>query len=254
MTSARTIARLPARLPASTRGLAGIAAGKKVAIVLSGCGVYDGAEVTEAVAALVHTTRAGASVTCFAPDKAGFHTVDHVTGQPTEQRYPTRNVMRESARISRGAIEPLANLSAAEFSALIIPGGFGAAKNLCNHATVAQGDPAKLEIDADLSNAIGAFTAAKKPIGLCCISPVIAAALLKCEVTVGQASGEKWPFGGTAEAIGAYGGTHVPTEIGGVHVDAAHKVVTSAAFMYDGAFHEVFDSVGRMVEETLKMA
>ena len=83
---------------------------------------------------------------------------------------------------------------------------------------------------------------------------MLAAAVLKCEVTVGQASGEKWPYGGTVDAIGAYGGTHVPTGIDGVHVDATHKVVTSAAYMYEGAPFEIFDSVGNMVDEVLKLA
>ena len=216
---------------ARTRALATAAAGTKVAVVLSGCGVYDGAEVTEAVASLVHLTRAGASVTCFAPDKAQFHTIDHTKGEPTESRYPTRNVLTESARISRGKITPLTELKAADFSALVIPGGFGAAKNLCNHATVAQGDLSTLQIDEDLVSSLEGFRAAGKPIGLCCIAPVIAAAVLKCEVTVGQPSGDKWPYGGTADAINAYGGTHVATDIHGVHVDSASKVVTSAAYM-----------------------
>ena len=216
---------------ARARALATAAAGTKVAVVLSGCGVYDGAEVTEAVASLVHLTRAGASVTCFAPDKAQFHTIDHTKGEPTESRYPTRNVLAESARISRGQITPLGELKAADFSALVIPGGFGAAKNLCNHATVAQGDLSTLQIDEDLVSSLEGFRAAGKPIGLCCIAPVIAAAVLKCEVTVGQPSGDKWPYGGTADAIAAYGGTHVATDIHGVHVDSASKVVTSAAYM-----------------------
>jgi enhancing lycopene biosynthesis protein 2 len=230
------------------------AAPKKVAVILSGCGVYDGTEVTEAVASLVHLSRAGAHVECFAPDQAGHHTIDHVKGEPTESRYPTRNVMLESARISRGAIAPVSTLKSEEFAALVIPGGFGAAKNLCNHATEAQGDVSKLVVNPDVEASLRAFHAAKKPIGLCCIAPVLAAATLKCEVTVGQPGGDGWPYGGTVDAVAAYGGKHVATGIDGVHVDATHKVVTSAAYMYEGAPHEIFDSVGRMVDEVLKLA
>lgn len=42
-----------------------------------------------------------------------------------------RNVLTESARIARGKISDLAQLSAAHHDAAIFPGGFGAAKNLC---------------------------------------------------------------------------------------------------------------------------
>ena len=133
-------------------------------------------------------------------------------------------------------------------------GGCGGAKNLCNHATEAQGDPSKLKVDADLAASLAAFHAAKKPIGLCCIAPVLAAAQLKCEVTVGMPSGAEWPYGDTVGAIEAYGGSHVATGIDGVHIDAANKVITAPAYMFEGRPHEIFDSVGLMVEEVVKRA
>ena len=101
----------------------------QIAVVLSGSGVYDGSECTEAVAALVHVSRAGYTPVCFAPDKEQHHVVDHTTGD--EQPAP-RNSLVESARIARGAVKPLADLDAYGFAALVVPGGFGAAKNLCN--------------------------------------------------------------------------------------------------------------------------
>ena len=164
--------------------------------------------------------------------------------------------MAESARISRGANTPLSELpgSQKDFAALVIPGGFGAAKNLCNHATVAQGDASKLTVNSDVVASLKAFHAAEKPIGLCCIAPVIAAATLKCEVTVGEHEGDKWPFGGTVGAITGYGGTHINKGIDGVHVDHANKVVTSPAYMYDGLPHEIFDNVGQMIDEVVKLA
>lgn len=222
----------------------------KVAVVLAGCGVYDGAEITEATAALVHLSAAGCDVTCFAPNKDQAHVVDHTKG---EEISTPRNVMVEAARIARGNISPLSSLAVGEFDALVIPGGFGAAKNLCNHAMVAQGDPALIEIDDDVKAAVVGFSAAAKPIGMCCIAPVIAASLLKCKVTVGQAEGDKWPYGGTVGAIEAYGGTHVETDIDGVCVDDKAKVITSCAYMYEGLPHEIHASVGLMVKETLKL-
>ena len=219
-------------------------------MVLAGCGVYDGTEITEATAALVHLSAAGCDVSCFAPNKDQAHVINHTKG---EEMSPARNVMVEAARIARGKIEPLSELAVDGFDALIIPGGFGAAKNLCNHAMVAQGDPAKFEVDAHVSAAVVGFHTAAKPIGMCCIVPVIAASLLKCKVTVGQEEGERWPYGGTVGAITAYGGKHVATDIDGVCVDTTHKVVTTCAYMYEGAPHEIHASVGLMVAETLKL-
>lgn len=225
--------------------------GLRVAVVLSGCGVYDGAEVQEATAALFHLSKAEASVRCFAPDKAQHHVVDHTKGAEMDE---TRNVLVESARIARGEIAALASLDAAAFDALVIPGGFGAAKNLCNHATVAQGDKAKLVVEPAVERAVAAFAAQGKPIGLCCIAPVIAAALIPgVHVTVGRAEGEQWPYGGTVGAVKAYGGIHEETGADGVCVDRQRKVVTSCAYMFAGAPHEIYESVGLMVAETLAL-
>ena len=240
----------PACLRVVARDLSSSTGAPKVAVVLAGCGVFDGSELTEATSTLIHLSAAGVEYECFAPNKDQFHALDHTTGD--EMAVP-RNVMVEAARISRGAISPLGDLKSEDFSALFIPGGFGAAKNLCNHATVAQGDPSKLVVDPDLSKSLTAFQQAGKPIGICCIAPVIAASVLKCKVTVGQAEGDKWPYGGTVGAIENYGGTHEATDIEGVCVDATAKVVTSPAYMYDGKPHEIYHSVGLMVTETLKL-
>mmetsp|Transcript_62594 Transcript_62594/g.104184 ORF Transcript_62594/g.104184 Transcript_62594/m.104184 type:complete len:254 (-) Transcript_62594:317-1078(-) len=222
----------------------------KVAVVLAGCGVYDGAECTEATSTLIHLSSAGAEYACFAPNKDQFHVIDHTKG---EELAVPRNVLVEAARIARGVISPLDEIKPAAFDALVIPGGFGAAKNLCNHATVAQGDASKLEVDPDVKKTLLAFHEAGKPIGLCCIAPVIAASVLKCTVTVGQAEGNKWPYGGTVGAIENYGGKHQSRGIDGVCVDATAKVVTSPAYMYEGRPHEIYNSVGLMVKETLKL-
>ncbi|XP_039343993.1 glutamine amidotransferase-like class 1 domain-containing protein 3A, mitochondrial isoform X2 [Mauremys reevesii] len=154
--------------------------GKKVAIVLSGCGVYDGSEIHESSAVLVHLSREGAQGEFYAPDVEQMHVVDHVKGQPTQEK---RNVLVESARIARGNIKDLATLNVKELDALIIPGGFGVAKNLSTWAT--QGK--NCTISKVVEDTLKAFHAAKKPIGMCCISPVLAAKIFPgCELTVGQ--------------------------------------------------------------------
>jgi len=224
----------------------------RVAVVLSGCGVYDGSEVTEAASALIHLSANGCATSCFAPDKPQMHVVNHLTGAVVEGE--TRNVLAESARIARGAVAPLSKLNAADFDALFFPGGFGAAKNLSTFAT---GGAEKLDIDADVTRAVNAFVAAKKPLGLVCIAPVIAAKLIP-GVTVtlgGETESPEWPFASAAAAVKKLGATHVETSIEEAYVDAATNVVTGPAYMSGvAAPHSVFDSVGRVIDAVITIA
>lgn len=222
----------------------------QVAVVLSGCGVYDGTEVHEASAVLTHLSRHGAEVAMFAPDKDQMHVIDHTAGAPMEE---TRNVLKESARIARGNISALQMLDVEKFDILLIPGGFGAAKNLSSFATKG----ADMTVDAGLAEIVKKFHADGKAIGMCCIAPTIAAKLIPgVEVTVGGATEEdgKWPYSGTAGAIEAMGGVHVVTTVDQCHVDSKHKVVTTAAYMCNTAMHEIYDGIGEMVSSVLKLS
>jgi enhancing lycopene biosynthesis protein 2 len=195
---------------------------KKVAVILSGCGVYDGSEIHEAVLTLFFLDRIGVDVSCFAPDKAQMHVINHLTGAPICDQ--TRNVLVESARIARGKVKPLTELHASEFDAVMVPGGFGAAKNLCNFAV--QG--ADFTVEPDLAAVLKAFHQARKPIGILCIAPVIAAKVLGASVTIGSDSG-------VAEAIAKVGGVHVNCSVGDIHIDEAHNVISTPAYMYDAS-------------------
>ncbi|KAK2509225.1 hypothetical protein MC885_009193 [Smutsia gigantea] len=217
--------------------------GARVALVLSGCGVYDGTELHEASAVLVHLSRGGAEVQIFAPDVPQMHVVDHAKGQPSESE--TRNVLTESARIARGKITDLAKLRTADHDAAIFPGGFGAAKNLSTFAVHGK----DCTVHRDVERVLKEFHQAGKPIGLCCIAPVLAAKVLGgVEVTVGheQEEGGKWPYAGTAEAIKALGAKHCVKE--------KNKVVTTPAFMCETALHHVHDGIGTMVKKVLELA
>jgi enhancing lycopene biosynthesis protein 2 len=158
---------------------------KKVAVVLSGCGVYDGAEINEAVLTLLCLEQQGASYQCFAPDIEQMHVVNHLTGEPAEGE--SRNVLVEAARIARGNIENLAQASADEFDALLVPGGFGAAKNLSDFAVAG----AAMEVQPDFLQLARAFHQGGKPVGLICIAPVMAAAIC--------GAGEVCTFGNDAD-------------------------------------------------------
>ena len=143
----------------------------RVAVVLSGCGVYDGAEINEAVLSLLSLEQQGATYQCFAPDIEQMHVINHLTGEPVDGE--TRNVRVEAARIARGNVLDLAGAKAADYDALLVPGGFGAAKNLCNFAVAG----AEMEVQPDFLQVAREFHQAGKPIGLICIAPVMAAAM-----------------------------------------------------------------------------
>nr|XP_033802704.1 glutamine amidotransferase-like class 1 domain-containing protein 3A, mitochondrial [Geotrypetes seraphini] len=223
--------------------------GKKVAVILSGCGVYDGSEIHECSAVLVHLSRACAQAELYAPNIEQKHVVDHVKGQPTEDK---RNVLVESARIARGNIKDLADLNVNKLDALIIPGGFGVAKNLSTWAV----DGKDCTVTKTVENTIKAFHTAKKPIGLCCIAPVLAAKTIPgCELTVGHDTEcEKWPYAKTADAMKELGCKHVNKHVDEIHVDSKNKLVTTSAFMCNAPIHEIFDGIGNMVKEVLKLA
>ncbi|XP_072178040.1 glutamine amidotransferase-like class 1 domain-containing protein 3, mitochondrial [Diadema setosum] len=224
--------------------------GNRVAVVLSGSGVYDGSEIHEASAVSVHLSRAGADVSFFAPDVNQMHVINHSKGEPMEGE--TRNVLVESARIARGKIAALSSLSAGNFDAVVFPGGFGAAKNLSNFAV----EGSKCTVIPDVERVLKEFHQAKKPIGLCCIAPVLAAKVLPgCSVTVGHESeeGGKWPYAGTAGAIKEIGSKHVSKDVTEAHVDEENKIVTAPAYMCETGVHEVFDGIGQMVSNVIKL-
>ncbi|KAM3861751.1 glutamine amidotransferase-like class 1 domain-containing protein 3, mitochondrial [Diretmus argenteus] len=223
--------------------------GKRVAVVLAGCGVFDGSEIHEASAVLVHLSRGGASVKMFAPNIDQMHVVDHLKGAPCDEK---RNVLVESARLARGEIQELSKLSVKDYDAVIFPGGFGAAKNLCSWAVQGKDCSVNDEVKATLQ----AFHSEGKPIGLCCISPVLAAKVFPgCEVTVGLEKDDKYPnTTKTAEAITQLGCKHASKSVSESHVDEKNKLVTTCAFMCNAPLHEVFDGIGAMVLDVLKLA
>ncbi len=218
-----------------------MSAKKQIAVILSGCGVYDGTEIHEAVLALLAIAKHGGEYTIFAPDTNQHHVINHLKGEPTEE---TRNVLVESARIARGAIKPLSTYAAADFDALVLPGGFGAAKNL---STVAF-DGANCTIEPETERAVKETHAAGKPIGALCIAPAVITKILgEITVTIGQDEG-------TAQAIEAMGGNHMTTDHGEVVVDEANKIATTPCYMLDANILQIAEGAENVVKEVLKMA
>jgi len=214
---------------------------KKVAVILSGCGVFDGAEIHESVFTLWAIAKSGASYTIFAPDVNQHHVINHLTGKESGE---TRNVLVESARIARGKIQPLSDYKAANFDALLLPGGFGAAKNLSSLAF----DGPDCTVNMEVEQALKETHTAQKPIGALCITPAVVAKVFgQVEVTIGQDAG-------TAQAIEKMGGTHTKTTHGEVVIDSANKIATTPCYMLDATIDQIATGAANVVEATLKMA
>lgn len=208
---------------------------KKIAVVLSGSGVYDGAEIHEATLTMYAIARQGAGYQCFAPDIDQHHVINHLTGDEMNEK---RNVLIESARIARGDVKELGQYDPKDYDAIIFPGGFGAAKNLSSFAF----DGPECSVDPKVERAIKATREAGKPIGALCISPAVVARVLgSVELTIGQDAG-------TATAIEKMGATHKQTDHGQVIVDKAQKVYTTPCYMLDATI----DQIGLGAENVVK--
>ncbi|MBT4519983.1 MAG: isoprenoid biosynthesis glyoxalase ElbB [Halieaceae bacterium] len=214
----------------------------KVAVVLAGCGVYDGAEINEAVLTLLSLEQQGAAYQCFAPDIEQLHVVNHLTGEVSEGE--VRNVLVEAARIARGNVTDLALANVEEFDALVVPGGFGAAKNLCNFAVSGP----DMSIQSDFLRVAQDFHAAGKPIGLICIAPVMAAAICGegTNCTIGNDID-------TAAAITAMGGQHLDCPVTEACVDAERKLVTTPAYMLAEGVGQAYTGISQCVREVLAL-
>ncbi len=215
----------------------------RVGVILSGCGFQDGSELHEAVLTLLALDRQDATVACFAPDVAQSAVVDHVTGKATKEK---RNVLVEAARIARGKIADVKTATAADLDALVLPGGFGAAKNLSDFASAG----AKAKLHPEVLRIVREMHAAKKPIGAWCIAPsVLAPALGKDAptLTIGNDAG-------TAKALEALGAKHMECAVHQICVDEEQRVVTTPAYMYDARIGQVATGVERGVKAVLALA
>jgi enhancing lycopene biosynthesis protein 2 len=217
---------------------------KKIGVLLSGCGVMDGSEIHEATLTLYFLDKHGAQSVCMAPNKDQFDVVDHVASTSVSEK---RNVLLESARIARGNIRDVRGVKADEIDAIIIPGGYGAAKNLCTFAN----DGFRCQVDPDVANLLGDLYGQKKPIGALCIAPAVLAQLFgsRCsvELTIGSDAG-------TALALEKMGAKHKDAKVDEIVVDIKNRVVTTPCYMLAQSIKDVGDGVEKLVREILAMA
>jgi enhancing lycopene biosynthesis protein 2 len=215
----------------------------KVGVLLSGCGFLDGAEIHESVLTLLALDRGGAEIICMAPDIDQYHVINHLTQEVTEEK---RNVLVESARIARGEIKDLKDVSADDLDALILPGGFGAAKNLSDFAF--KGTDAV--VNSEVKRILDEMVAAKKPVGAICIAPATltrALSDLNPEVTIGNDQT-------TAAAIETMGGQHKTCTVDLIHADENNRIVTTPAYMLGPGIKDVAEGIQKLVDKVLELA
>ncbi len=217
---------------------------EKIGVLLSGCGVFDGSEIHEATLTLYFLAKHGAEVVCIAPDKKQSDVMNHLTGKPGGE---SRNVLHEAARIARGKISDCGAITEADLDGLIIPGGFGAAKNLCSFAQ----DGPECQVEPSVARLLRGLHAQRKPIGALCIAPALVARILgpdhHIELTIGTDPD-------TAAALRKMGATHRNAQPDEIVVDSVNKIVTTPCYMSAPSIVEVGTGAEKLVEKVLQMS
>ncbi|MGB0205584.1 MAG: isoprenoid biosynthesis glyoxalase ElbB [Neptuniibacter sp.] len=215
---------------------------KKIAVILSGCGVFDGAEIYESVLTLLQLAERGVDYQCMAPNIDQMHVINHLTGEVAENE--TRNVLVEAARLARGEIIDLATANAEDYDALIIPGGFGAAKNLSDFAVKGP----ESQVNADVLSFTQAIHKAGKPVGLICIAPAMTPLIFGegATCTIGNDAD-------TAAAIEAMGGNHESCGVSEIVIDQERKIVTTPAYMLAGSITEAASGIRKLVDQVIDL-
>jgi enhancing lycopene biosynthesis protein 2 len=212
---------------------------KKFAVILAGCGVYDGAEIHEAVLTLLAIEKHGGQYDVFAPDILQHHVIDHYRGQEMPEK---RNVLVEAARIARGKIADLKTLKVENYDAVVLPGGFGAAKNLCDWAFKGS----DCEVNENLATVLNETLAADKPIGAMCIAPVILGKLFgNINITIGSDPND-------AKMVETMGSKHTSTGHGEVIRDTKYKIFTTPCYMLDASIIDIEVGTANLIGEMMK--
>ncbi len=223
-----------------------------IAVILSGCGVYDGAEIHESVAVLYHVDRLGHTAVLFAPDAPQHHVVNHLNGETMPEN---RNMLVEAARIARGNIRPLQQFQESEVDAMILPGGFGAAKNLSDWAFHGPSGNAEPET----AKAIQAMVKAGKPVAALCMAPVVLAKALEGTgvqptLSVGHASqASPYPIADIHQGMQQTGAQTENVGVPDVVIDAKNKLVTAPCYMMEASITQVFQNAEKAIQALISL-
>jgi enhancing lycopene biosynthesis protein 2 len=220
----------------------------KVGVILSGCGHLDGSEISEAILTILALDRAGVTIVALAPDVEAAQVTNHYNGE--EMRGQSRDVLAEAARLVRGKITSLNEVSAHDLDALIVVGGFGAAQNLCTFAN----DGVNATINPGVERLISETAALGKPIGAMCIAPVVVALALKNRANATPPILTVGSDPDTIAAIESWGAKHQVTSVDQICIDEGNRIVTTAAFMLATGPAQAETGINKLVEHVLGIA
>lgn len=224
----------------------------KIGVLLSGNGVFDGSEIQEAVFTLLAIDELSGEAVCMAPDIDQHHVLNHLTGEEMPEK---RNVLVESARIARGKISNLAEIKVEDLDALVLPGGFGAAKNLTKWAFSGPDG----EILPDVKHLIIDMVSKGKPVcGLCMGPTVIAKALegsgIHAELTIGTTEDPSpYEIKAISEGINKTGAHAIMKKVSEILVDQKNKIVTAPCYMMEASVSEIRKNIRMAIEATFSL-
>jgi enhancing lycopene biosynthesis protein 2 len=215
---------------------------KKVCMILSGSGVFDGTEIHEAVLSILYLQQSNIEIVFAAPDIPQTDVINHISGQEIQE---SRNVLIESARIARGQIVNLKDIDVEDIDGLFFPGGAGSVKNLC---TFMKEGP-ECSVNVDIQNLVSACLDKQKPIAALCISPVLIARICMLK----GISGIRMTVGNTNHQIigmlSRMGMEHILCESYNYEIDTNYRIFSSPAYMNDGNISEISSGILRLVND-----
>lgn len=214
----------------------------KIGVLLSGCGVYDGAEIQEAVLTLLEIDRMGAEAVCIGIDATQHHVINHLSGSEISE---SRNMLLEAARIARGKIQSIQEIVPADLDALVIPGGFGSAKNLTSWAF----DGPKGNIRSDVKLLLVNLVNIGKPIVALCVSPIVLAkafegSMIHPKMTIGSKHGPSpYSISDFEDGLTNTGAISVDLPLGEVFIDEENRLITAPCYMMEARISEIQQNI-----------
>lgn len=213
---------------------------KKIAVILAGCGHLDGSEIRESVITLLELDKRNAEVSIFAPNIDQHHVVNHLTGKEISEK---RNVLIEAARIARGKVKDLKELNPDNFDALVMPGGYGAAKNLANIAF----EGSNGSVNPLVEKHINSFISKSKPVGAICISPALIAKVMQGKkplLTLGPKNAMLSEMHANEQVCSA----------NQIAFDEKYKIVSTPAYMIDAKLSEISEGISKLITKIMELA
>lgn len=219
----------------------------KIGVLLSGCGVYDGVEIQEAVLTLLAIEEIGAKAVCIGLNQNQHHVINHLTGEEMPEK---RNMLIEAARIARGEIQDITTVAPADLDALVIPGGFGSAKNFTSWAF----DGPEGSIDSKVKLLIVNMVNVGKPIAALCVSPIVVAKAMegssvKAKLTIGtDIAPSPYDIKGFSNGLESLGASTTMKMIDEIEIDKENKIITAPCYMMEASIVEVRKNIRKAIE------